>query len=338
MLRVGIVGMGFMGIRHAAAWVHTPARIVGVTSPNRAKAEEAAAPYGAKVYDSFTALLENVDVVDICTPTHLHHSMVLKAAAAGKHIVCEKPLALTMWQTHEMIAACEAAGVQLLVAHVVRFFPEYAVAKGIVDRGEIGRVGVVRLSRCMFKPARDNPDSWFHDLDKSGGMMFDLMIHDYDFARWVAGDVESVFARNIAPKFPDAAGDHALVILRHTNGALSHVEGGQAYPAPMFLTSLEIAGDQGLIEHRAQSSIPLSIYLHDSGTDAHVQAAVPTSPLERDDDPYVVQIKHFYDVLTGKETNLRVTAADAAAAVQIAIAAIESTRTGRRVMLKDVVS
>ena len=68
-------------------------------------------------------MLDDVDVVDICTPTHLHHEMVLAAAAAGKHIICEKPLARTVEQGQEMIAACKKAGVQLIVAHVVRYLP-----------------------------------------------------------------------------------------------------------------------------------------------------------------------------------------------------------------------
>lgn len=336
MVRVGIVGMGFMGTTHAAAWAQTPAKIVGMVSPDKADLESVAAKYGAQVYPDLAALLPHVDVVDICTPTNLHHQMVLEAAAAGKHIVCEKPLALTAQQTAEMIAACAKAGVQLLVAHVVRFFPEYAAAKDVVERGEIGRVGVVRLTRCSFKPAKNNPASWFHDPAQSGGMMFDLMVHDFDYARWISGDVDSVFAKNIAHQFSDVPGDYALVILKHKNGALTHVEGGWAYPAPMFRTALEIAGDQGLIEHPAGSSAPLGIHLHEnsngSGTNADI--AVPTSPLA--EDPYVTQIKHFYELLTGKITTPRVTAADAAAAVNIAIAAVESVKTGRRVRVQEV--
>lgn len=334
MLRVGIVGMGFMGTTHAAAWAQTPAKIVGIVSPGQHDLAAFAAKYEAQVYPDLAALLPHVDVVDICTPTHLHHAMVLEAAEAGKHIVCEKPLALTAAHTAEMLAACEKAGVQLLVAQVVRFFPEYAAAKGIVERGEIGRVGVVRLTRCSFKPARNNPESWFHDPAQSGGMMFDLMVHDFDYARWISGDVDSVFAKNIANQFSNIPGDYALVILKHKNGALTHVEGGWAYPAPLFRTALEIAGDQGLIEHPAGSSAPLGVYLHETGSGTSADIAVPSSPLS--EDPYVTQIKHFYELLTGKTTTPRVTAADGAAAVQIALAAVESAKTGRRVRLEEV--
>lgn len=330
-MKIGLVGSGFMGKIHAAAWAATPAQLVGIVSSDAPSAEAIAAQTGATVYDSLDSLFPHVDVVDICTPTYLHHEMALQAAVAGRHIVCEKPLALTNTQTQEMIAACERAGVKLLVAQVVRFFPEYARAKAIVDSGEIGRVGVIRLTRCSFKPSRNDPASWFHDNTKSGGMMFDLMVHDFDYARWVGGDVTTVFAKHIADRFPGASGDYALAILTHTNGAMSHVEGGWAYPVPMFRTALEIAGERGLIEHPAASSVALGVHLHESSsTDAAI--AVPRNPVL--EDPYTTQIKHFYEILTGAVTTPRVTAQDGAKAVEIALAAIESTRTGRPVHLK----
>ena len=337
MLRVGLAGTGFMGMTHLQGWAQTPASFVGCVSSasDRAQAEQAVAQYGGTVYNSLSDLLADVDVIDICTPTHLHREMVLQAAAAGKHIICEKPLALSMADTRAMLDACEQAGIMLLVAHVVRFFPEYALAKQIVDRGELGRVGVVRLTRCSFKPGSKNPDSWFHDLSKSGGMMMDLMIHDFDYARWIAGDVETVFAKNIASRFSDVPGDYALAILRHTNGALSHIEGGWAYPPPMFRTALEVAGEYGLIEHPAGSSVPLGIHLHQTKK-ADTDIAVPSSPLA--EDPYTTQIRHFYDVLTGTDITPRVTGEDGAAAVQIALAAIESARTGRPVSIKEMLS
>jgi len=333
MLRVGIVGSGFMGTTHAAAWSNTPAQMVGICSVDTARAQKLAEQYRTKVYDKLDDLLNDVDVIDICTPTHLHHEMVLQAAAAGKHIICEKPLARTVTQARAMVAACEKAGVKLLVAHVVRFFPEYAGAKAAVDRGDIGNVAVVRLTRCSFQP-KLAADNWFLDAEKSGGMMLDLMIHDFDYARWIAGDVVSVFAKSVRSKTPDAPNDYGIAILRHKNGAISNVEGGWAYPPPMFRTALEIAGDAGLIEHPADSSVPLGIYLKQSAKGDAPDVGLPMSPLA--EDPYTTQIKHFYDVLTGKAAASRVTAEDGLAAVQIALAAIESARTGRAVNVEDV--
>lgn len=331
-MRVGIVGSGFMGRTHALAWQQTAAQVVGLVSTDTATRDTLAHELNTPMYASLDDLLPHADVIDICTPTHLHYEMVIQAAQAGKHIVCEKPLARTEAQARAMLEAVKKAGVHLLVGHVVRFFPEYERAKAIVDSGDIGRVAVTRLTRCSFKPARSNPASWFHDDAKSGGMMLDLMIHDFDYARWVGGDVESVMARHTAARFPDAP-DYALVILNHTNGAISHVEGGWAYPPPMFRTALEIAGSHGLIEHPASSSTPLGIYLHQTDTTS-ADIAVPTSPLAHD--PYTVQIQHFHDVLTGAQPHPRITAQDAYEALCIALAAIESARSGRKVMLSAV--
>src|SRR5262245_24940770 len=117
-MNVGIVGAGFMGTTHAAGWAETPAIIVGFTAETSRDADVLAKRYNAKVYSSLDEMLPDVDVVDICSPTHLHHEMALKAAAAGKQIICEKPLARTTGQAQEIVSACREAGVQLLVAHV----------------------------------------------------------------------------------------------------------------------------------------------------------------------------------------------------------------------------
>jgi predicted dehydrogenase len=332
--RVGIIGSGSMGTAHAAAWMRTPAKLAGIYSLDTESLQRNAAQTGAAVYHEIDALIDAVDVVDICAPTHLHHEMILKAAAAGKHVVCEKPLARYIRDAESAVAACRAAGVMLLVGHVVRFFPEYARAQQTVLAGEVGKVGIIRLSRCSYKPYRNDPGSWFHDPAKSGGMIIDLMIHDFDYARWIGGDVESVFARSISTTFDNASIDHALAILSHKNGVLSHVEGGWSYPPPTFRTAFEIAGDRGLIEHPAESSAPVRV--HAAETAASSAVAVPRSPL--DEDPYTTEIKHFYHVLNGDIAQPRVTAEDALEALRIAEAAVRSAQTGRAVKLSEVIS
>ena len=326
MFKVGLIGSGFMGRYHARSWAQTPATLAGVTSKDPEGDHKLCEQYGAQRYETIDDLIDAVDVVDICTPTHLHYEMVLQVARAGKHIVCEKPLALTVEQARDMVDACEKAGVTLLVAHVVRFFPEYAQAKQIADSGELGALGTVRLKRVSSGPLLTG-DNWFADPAKSGGMVLDLMIHDFDYARWVAGEVESVFAKSVRGSDPDAPTDYALAILRHANGALSHIEGGWAYPPGMFRTALEIAGDRGLVTHPAGSSAPLSIHLKQQEAG---YAGVPSSPLL--EDPYTTEIKHFYDVLANGAP-ARVTAEDGAAAVAIALAVAESARTGQRITL-----
>ena len=329
-MRVGIVGAGFMGTTHAAGWAETDAEIVGFAAETATEAEPLALAYGARVFPELQALIDAVDVVDVCTPTHLHHPIVLQAAAAGKHVICEKPVARHVAEAQEMVRACREAGVQLLVAHVVRFFPEYALAQAQVAGGAIGRPGVLRLMRGSYRPKKP-VGNWFLDEAKSGGILMDLMIHDFDYARWIAGEVESVFARRVTATHPDAPVDYGLAILRHRSGALTHVAGAWAYPPPTFRTGLEIAGDRGLIQFDSDMTAPITNLLRrDGGADAP-DVALPPSPTS--ESPYTTQIKEFYNALQGDGPS-RVTAEDGLAAVQIAIAAMESVTSGKAVRLE----
>ena len=331
-MKVGIVGVGYMGTTHAAGWAETLAEIVGFTAETPREAGKLAGQYNAKVYPSLEEMLPDVDIVDICSPTHLHHEMALKAAASGKHIVCEKPLARTTEQAQEIVNACRKAGVQLLVAHVVRFFPEYALAHSAVVEGQIGKPAVLRLHRGSYRPKKP-AGNWFLDEEKSGGIFMDLMIHDYDYARWVAGEVESVSARRVTELHPDAPIDYGLVILSHHSGALSHIAGAWAYPPPTFRTHLEIAGDRGLIEFDSDGTAPIqNLILKTSGSDAP-DVALPSSPVS--ESPSTTQIKEFYAVLADGLTP-RVSATDGLIAVQIAEAALQSAHNGQPVKLQSL--
>jgi predicted dehydrogenase len=331
-MKVGIVGVGFMGTTHAAGWAETPAEIVGFTAETQQEASNIARQYGTEIYPSLEEMLPDVDVVDICSPTHLHYDMAMKAVAAGKHIICEKPLARTTAQAHKIVAACQKAGVQLLVAHVVRFFPEYALARAAVAEGQIGKPGVIRLHRGSYRPKKP-AGNWFLDEVKSGGILMDLMIHDYDYARWIAGDVESVSARRVTQRHPEAPVDYGLVILTHRSRALSHIAGAWAYPPPMFRTRLEIAGDRGLLEFDSDATAPIqNLILKTGGADAP-DVGLPSSPVT--ESPYTTQLKEFYHAIAeGKPA--RVSAIDGLAAVQIAEAALESAYTGQPVKLEPL--
>ena len=329
-MKIGIAGAGFMGMTHAAGWAATAAQMTGIVAETVEEATPLASQYGVKVFSEFAALLPEVDVVDICTPTHLHYEMVLQAAAVHKAIVCEKPLARTVAQAQEMVAACCQAGVPLLVAHVVRYFPEYALAKAAVSEGRIGRLGVIRLQRGSYRPKKP-VGNWFLDDAKSGGLMLDLMIHDFDYARWIAGEVSSVFAKKVTTGHPEAPIDYGLAILRHTSGALSHIAGAWAYPPPTFRTSLEIFGDAGLIQFDSAETAPILNLIRAQGDAPDV--ALPSSPVS--ESPYTTQIKEFYAALRG-ERPARIKAGDGLAAVQIAEAAIQSAHTGQPVTLEPL--
>jgi len=331
-MRIGIAGAGVMGSEHGAAWLNTDAEVTGLLVRDPGEAGPLAASLGAAVFTDLKEMIPHIDVIDICVPTHLHHAMVLECARLGVDIICEKPLARTLEQGREMVRECRRLGVKLIPAHVLRFFPEYRMAKEAVDRGDIGTTGMIRLSRESFAP-RKAGDNWFLDYDKSGGLLLDLSLHDFDYARWVAGDVVSVYARTIKTDHPELPRDHALTILEHRSGVLTHVQGSWAYPPPEFHTRFEIAGSEGLLTFDSDESAPISLHSHGAAGEEGGEVGLPASPLE--ENPYDTEIRAFYDHLK-EGTPLPLDDSDALAALQIALAAIESARTGRPVSLNPL--
>jgi predicted dehydrogenase len=330
-MRVGIVGAGGMGRVHTTAWQTTPAQVVGYRDIRPERAENYAERYGGRAYDSLDALLADVDVISCTTPTDVHYEIVMAAARAVKHVICEKPLARTLAQGREMVAACRAAGVKLLVGQVVRFFPEYDRAKRAIDGGMIGKPAVLRFSRCVSQP-RLSVDNWFVDFNRSGGLILDLMVHDFDQARWMAGEVTRVYAKALSVTRPEAGVDHALAILTHASGAITHVEGSWAYP-PIFTTAFEVAGSEGLLTFDAESSKPIRFLRHQQVNTEIPEVPLPSNPLL--ESQYVTEIKAFYEAIA-HDAPVRVSAVDGLAAIQIALAAIESAQTGRAVGIQPL--
>lgn len=321
-MRVGIVGLGFIGQVHAASWRALGAEVHIYTEPPLGQSLTAPS-LGATFHTDLDSLIAGVDLVDVCVPTYLHAKIAIRAASAGRHVLCEKPIAHTIEDAMNMVTAAEQHGVQLHVAHVVRWFPEYAAAHAAVVAGRIGRVGVIRLARESSPP--DRPvNSWLFDQKLSGGVVGDLMIHDMDFARWVVGDVARVYTR--------ASGDplsHAYVILTHRNGALTHLTGSWSHPHPTFRTRFEIAGDCGLLTFDSAVNRPLDLALS-AGTRSPGNAGLPASVTLAS--PFDHELADVMAAVSGGAAP-RVNSADAIAALRIALAALESAQTGCAVEL-----
>ena len=331
-MRIGIIGAGSMGQVHAAAWLEAGAQVVAVNSGSLESALGLAAQYGARVCSSLAELLEHSDVVDLCVPTHLHHAMTLEAASAGKHVVCEKPMALEIGDARAMIDACEKAGVRLFIAHVVRFFPQYRAARDAVQSGQIGNLGVIRLKRAAYQP-RVTGENWFLDSQKSGGMILDLMVHDFDYARWLGGPVAQVFAKSARTSRADSPTDFALVTLEFESGAMAQIEGGWAYPAGVFRTGFDIAGSSGLIEWSSDDTNTIKSFLEPTNSGI-AEVGLPPSILA--EDPYLTQIKHVKQALETR-TEFLVTPTEALEALRIGLAAKRSLETGRSISIAEVI-
>jgi predicted dehydrogenase len=326
-LRVGVVGTGFIGETHVAAWAAEGIHAV-IHDIDAGRAAALADRHGARVAESLDELFGAVDVVDVCTPTHLHAEVAIAAARAGRHVICEKPMARTLADAEAMLAAARDAGVRLFVAHVVRFFPEYVAARAAVLDGAIGEPAVLRLTRASFRP-RQPAGHWFFDHAKSGGIVLDLMVHDLDYARWIAGDVVAVHCRSASVAQPEAGVDHAVAILTHRSGAISHVSASWGYAPPTFRTALEIAGSRGLIEQDSTATAPVTPSLL---ADAAGGGLTAMADMGLAGDPFRLELAEFARAIRDG-TEARIGAADGLEALRIALAADESARTGAVVRL-----
>jgi predicted dehydrogenase len=180
MLKVGLVGCGFMGSMHANVYATIDeASLVGIFDSNQERGAAFATKHGIKAFASFEELLSEVEAVDICLPTYLHKEFTLKAAQAKKHVLCEKPMALSVEDAEAMKAACEENNVRLMIAHCIRFWPEYAMLKQIALTGNLGELLSINMTRYGEFPHWGS-DNWLADESKAGGGALDMHIHDTD--------------------------------------------------------------------------------------------------------------------------------------------------------------
>lgn len=321
-MKVGVVGAGFIGAVHLNAYVGIPdAEVVGVADFDPEAAAAGAALVGARAYSSYEELVasEEVDIVDVCLPTSHHREVALAAVGDGKHVILEKPLAGSVAEAEEILAAFEGFGPHLLVGHVVRYFPEYVRIKAMIESGELGTVGVARTSRRS--PMLEGWNDWYADRRRSGGVLVDLLIHDFDFLRWSLGEVERIYARGTAGREYNRL-DYALVTLRFASGAIAHVEGHWGYPAP-FCYSIEVAGSRAMVWIDSTDRPPVELVGGQIKPGESPDVAVGKSPFESELEDFIRCLK------TGEEP--MVSGRDAVEALRISLAAAESIETGRAV-------
>jgi predicted dehydrogenase len=191
-LRVGIAGMGFIGGVHARAARVAGARLAGVASARAQMAEAAASALGAeRAFASAEQLIEDpaIDVLHICTPNHLHVPLAEAALAAGKHVICEKPLALDVRSAAALAAAAAAAGVQAAVPFVYRYYPTVREARSLVGSGQTGPLHLVHGSYLQDWLLRPGDDNWRVDPELGGASraFADIGSHWCDLAEFLSG-------------------------------------------------------------------------------------------------------------------------------------------------------
>jgi len=192
-VKVGIIGSQFVASIHAEALKSVPdAELVAVASPTEAHVKEFASRHHVPhCFTDYHRMLEmdDLDMVTLCLPNHLHCEAAVAAAEAGKHVVCEKPLCMNLAEADRMIQACRKAGVKLMYAEELCFAPKYVRAKQLVDEGALGKVHLVKQSE-----KHDGPHAaWFWDVELSGGgVTMDMGCHAFEFFRWMLGKPKAV--------------------------------------------------------------------------------------------------------------------------------------------------
>lgn len=282
------------------------------------RSQKASSRWNAKSHASLEDLMRAVDVVDICLPTDLHHQTGLAAIAAGRAVFMEKPMALTVEAAEEVVTAAAKANVPLMPGQVVRFFPEFAAGNRMVKNGKIGLPAAARTRRGGGAP--QGTDQWFMDHSRSGGVLLDLAIHDFDWLRWTLGEVKQIYSRSVAIE-KGSGPDYALSTLTFENGAVAHVESTWMDPCGYLRTAYEVAGSEGLIQFDSRDCPAI-----------RSTAGKPEFPLARTDDPYYLELRGFLDSVT-QGVPPPVTGEDGLAALRISCAAIQSAKTGKLVRM-----
>jgi myo-inositol 2-dehydrogenase/D-chiro-inositol 1-dehydrogenase len=250
-VRVGVIGSQFQADCHASAisMIEGDMQVVAVASPNPAHAQALADRFHIpRVYSDYQAMLQDAEIeaVTITAPNALHCEMTIASAKAGKHVICEKPLCLTLEEADQMIEACRAHGVLLLYAEELIFTPKYLKAKEMADGGGFGKVHLIKQSEKHFGPHSD----WFWDVKRSGGgALFDLGCHGIAFAWWFLGRPKLLSTTCHLGTYVHGdktrADDEAVTILEFAGNAFSIIENSWARRGGMD-DRVEVYGEGGL--------------------------------------------------------------------------------------------
>lgn len=340
-VKYGLVGSQFITTIHAESIKSVPdAEIIAVMSPTPGNAEKFAKHHGIAHY--FTKLeemlaLPEIDVIVIGAPNYLHCDITLKAAAAGKHVICEKPLCMNLQEADQMIAACKEANVKLMYAEELCFAPKYVRLKTLLDEGVLGKPVLLKQSEKHDGPHA--PHFW--DVERSGGgVTMDMGCHGIEFFRWVLGrqKVKSVYAQMGTYVHTDKTigDDNSILILEFENGVVAMAEESWTKLGGMD-DRAEIHGSEGVAYADLLQGNSIQTY-STKGIGYAVEKAGNTIGWS-----YVIyeeawnygfpqEFAHFTDCIKNDKQPL-VTGEDGKAVLEIIYAAYESAGTGRKVTL-----
>ncbi len=333
-LNLAVIGCGRIGRIHAEnlATRIPRARLVAVADVNASAARDLGAQlHVARATGDYHELLadKSVDAVAICSSTDTHARIIQEAAAAGKHIFCEKPIDHDLARIHAALAAVEKAGVKLQIGFNRRFDPSFARVRELVAAGAIGQPQVIRIT------SRDPGPPPLDYIKVSGGIFLDMTIHDFDMVRFLSGsEAEDVYAIGDAlvdPAIRDAGDvDTAIITMRLKNGALATIDNSRK-AVYGYDQRIEVFGSKG--SAAAGNRTPDAHVLSDA---SGVHEAKPLHFfLERYAEAYVIEMRAFVEAVLQDRTP-PATGAEGLQPVIMGLAAARSLREGRRVRIAEI--
>ena len=341
-MKVGIIGSGFEADIHAASFQMIPgeAEVAAIASPTPGNAARLAERYSIRgVYTDYREMLRDPEIgmVTITAPNKLHCQMAMDIARAGKHVVCEKPLAMTLDEAECMIEVCRREGVLLLYAEELFFTPKYVKAKEMADQGAFGKVYLVKQSEKHFGPHSD----WFWDVERSGGgVLMDMGCHGIAFCYWFLGRprIRSVYAQlgTHVHRNKTAGDDDALTIIEFENGATGLVENSWAHRGGMD-DRVEVHGEGGVTYANLHLGNALPTF-SEYGFGYAVEKAPSTKgwsyPVFEElwNYGFPQEMAHFARCARGKESP-QATGEDGRVALEAIFAAYASAGAGRKIAL-----
>jgi predicted dehydrogenase len=280
-------------------------QLVHLCDADKSAAEKIAEAHGAAVSTSLDEMLAypSIEVVDICLPTDLHADATVKALEAGKHVVCEKPMAIDLASADRMIAAANASGKRLMIAHCIRFWPEYEVLEGLTKSGELGKLLSLNLTRYGAFPSWSS-NNWLADEKRSGGGALDMHVHDTDYALYLLGSPD----RAVSFGTDDERGVSQIFTTMSFNGTVVHLEGGWNLPSTTpFKMAFRAIFEKGAAIFDGG---PLTIY--QDGKDAYTPELTKMSAAAQvgnvsDLGGYFYELKYFFEKLRSGEPLDRIT-------------------------------
>ncbi len=337
-IRFGIVGSGYISQVHVDSLRRVPGTAITrcwSRSAERAKAfaERNAVPGFSTDWREVVSA-DDVDAICVNTPNYLHGQVILAAAAAGKHVVCEKPLTLDLDEGRRCVAACRQAGVVLGYAEELCFVPKFVRAKQLMDQGAFGDVYMVRQSEKHAGPY----SPWFFQRDQAGGgIVMDMGCHAIEYCRWLLGKprIEAVTA-HMATYLHGATTDledHVIAILEVEGGKTAVIESSWALKGGMS-SIVEIYGTAGVLKTDLTLGSGISVYSEKGYNDGADERRGWSFPMYEElwQNGYPQEMQHFVDCIRDGTTPME-SGEDGVAVLEIMLAAYASAAEGRRIPL-----